>query len=329
MEKNRIYLDANRYLPFRRRKDGRGFARDGSALPFLIEQFIAVAVTDIYMPRYYKSDFLCLPEKLKKRIIFFDTKGSVDRALAVLRPIFEEFEVFPDEQGTFLSYSGDKDIEKQMVSNILTLLSELKVFFCGMDKRLFIDIDTNHLISSIANLRTACRTGGSRTTLAYLNGLFSSYKSQDIDSMVLLPPSSGRMTTVFTEFVEDALYEKISHTAHQLGFPRLSLKVIPKLRRMMKELSTRPPFKQITDLSLKTISIVTALPTPSAGAISEAIASDYLPPVTSFSSEISRGLEYWWLVEPEFFSSIHTKEEYEDWESMKKNHESAEELFFK
>ena len=183
MEQNRIYLDINQHLPARQTKDGLGMCRDGSAFPFIIEQFISVAVADIYMDSGYKDYADGIPEELKKRICFFDTLNATTRALAVLRPLFDEFEVEPVGRGVALSYKQDNTGGREVTSSIHTILRTLDYFFCGIEYKLLIDIDVNKMLLAIATLRVVCKNGRSRSILAYLNGIFSLYKinNQKVD----------------------------------------------------------------------------------------------------------------------------------------------------
>jgi hypothetical protein len=320
METNKIFLDVNKYLPIRNTKDGMAASRDGSAFPFIIEQFISVAITDIYLDDTYKKYSDTIPQSLRKRVHYFDTRRSASRAIAVLKPIFEEFEVYPDDYGVGLTHTRDIKVESDIVFSIHTLLSDLIDFFCGIEKKLTIDIKIDRLLTTINKLRVVCKSGSSRAVLVYMEGLFSSYKANNMTSILLLPPTTNRIITVFNEFVEDALYQELSNSIHITGIPTFSLKIFPKIKRLVKEIASKAPFKQIADISLKTISTVTSIPLPNSTSISDAITAEYFPPVTVFSPEIKRGLDYWWLVEPEpiipnFMG--YAKDDFEDWKSLK------------
>jgi hypothetical protein len=178
------------------------------------------------------------------------------------------------------------------------------------------------MLNAIRNLRNVSKSGRTRAILVYMEGLFSSYKSDKMTSILILPPTANRTISVFNEFVEDALYQELSNSIHITGIPTFSLKVFPKIKRLVKEIASKAPFKQIADISLKTISTVTSTPLPNATSIGDAITAEYLPPITDFSSEIKRALDYWWLVEPDpVIPNLlgYTKDDFEDWKSLKED----------
>jgi hypothetical protein len=270
---------------------------DGSSLPFLIEEFVSLAVTEVAIVKNFPaSDFIDhLPQGLKNRVVLVKEQQAFSKLQALFAPIAEEFELV-------LSYGIQylKPLPRDLSDSIGTLYFSLHTYLIALEHELQIDINLRAVKNAIAALRQSSRNPQARSNLAILSGIFETYDYKQLDSVELHSSAPERLISIFQEFVEDETYRNMSTHAHSLGFPIYARRSMTVLKRLAKKLVSKAPFKDIVNLSSRGISTATSLPIPDSDMYASMIKKGYLPPIVPLDEAIKRAKKSWESINPDY-----------------------------
>jgi hypothetical protein len=304
-EKERPQIQYSRVLPsrtgvFRKFKDssGEGLVRDGSFLPFLIEELVALGVIDIAIPMTSADSLFIhlLPASLRRRVVLVD-KGlrSVKDLQAIFTPIAEEFQIEPKGLALTLQAKLSEDLQRA----IGTLYLSLYDFLVGLENELQIDIDLPSTRASIATVRRSSRNPNSRANLAILSGILESYQLRTPDSLVLRSSAPDRLVSVFQEFIQDETYRLLSTQTHSLGFPAHLQRSLIILGRLAKQIAAKERFRQLVCVGSRVIAAATHVPVPDDETFAHLVRKGYLPPIVSLDKAFQKAKEAWKSAAPD------------------------------
>jgi hypothetical protein len=274
------------------RSFGKARRRDASSWPFIVEELIAFGATDIAIPKIslalYAMDVL--PDSLRKRIQVIDKKRAILQSSNLFfSPIAENFGL---KVGAW-SLSRTREIPEVLELAVVDLYFNMYTFFLGLEYQLEIDLNIQSMKQSTEVLRAEARDPESRARLAVLAGVLNCYGPSSVDSVVLKPSSAPRLIELFTEFVQDETYRQMSRSFHDLGYPARLKRSLTVIGRLAKKLVTQAPFKQVIDLSSRTIAAASSLPVPDSELGASLLRKKYLPPVVPVRHALSRAREAW------------------------------------
>lgn len=295
---NKVLLDSIGFL--KKEVDGKTTTiyYDGSGLFYQIEELIAlgamyIAIQDL---PYYRNIVKTLPMPFQKRIIYIDPKPSKNTVLALMNPIFKEFNIECRDDGSSFIIREDKS---GIASDIPFMQFELYRFFLGLKSQLQIDININKVKQTLAQIRNYSTNPQVRVNVALLCGIFETYRHKTLDSISLRSTASPDLIQIFKEFVEDETYKQLSMNSHSIGFPMRIQRALKEAGRIAKRLFKKKAFKSIIDLSTKSLQVATQIPTPDSKFAEELLQKEYLPPIVSLSSTIERAEQTWKRINPD------------------------------
>jgi len=104
----------------------------------------------------------------------------------------------------------------------------------------------------------------------------------------------------FLRLLEDREYAELSGNALELGVPVRVRRAVQLMRRLMEDITSRPPFKQLFNLSTRGITAaIHGVPVPDADSFAF-LSSEYLPPVIPLGEGMSEAARRWRTSATEF-----------------------------
>lgn len=274
----------------------RGATADGSSFPFIIEEFLAVAATQIAIPQQSVAQGFVdvLPEDMRRWVEVVDETGIVSRRREVIfSPIAEELGLAM--RGPSIAFRGNNpgEVENWAAS----LYFQLYPFLLGLEHRLQVDVDIDAMKKALELLRNRLRSQKARIVAAALTGLLSEYRSMSVPGLVRVATPNAMLVSQFEDYLEDELYQAVSEGTFQLGFPERIAEARRRLGRLTKALVRGKTWKGIWKAGNYALTASTQLPPVDLDVFPNAN-DRYLPPVASFRELIDRAESNWKRVGP-------------------------------
>ncbi|MCK4858738.1 MAG: hypothetical protein KAT58_12260, partial [candidate division Zixibacteria bacterium] len=245
---NRVLLESGLFARRYRTGSGcEGVVVDGSCVPFLIEEFVSLAATEIVIPSSaFEAAFVGrLPEKLQRRVKVVDVTDTEKQRIAIAQPLAEEFGVEIVPMGLYYA----KHVPEDIAAALGGLYFALDHFLIGLRYQVQIDINLQHLRESVNKLLGVSRNPQARANLAILAGILRTYNSLPFDSFELRAQPADRLLGLFEEFLADETYRHISNNCYMLGFPERFQRARDMLSRLTRQLVRKPLFKPLLTLA--------------------------------------------------------------------------------
>ena len=271
---------------------------DFSVLPFFLESLICsgaskVAVT--YLPSHVIEK---LPKPLQNRLILLGKDQAMSEFDVIMQPLSEEFklEIKVSSVRSKISNNSNPEVSEA----ILHFVHYLYPFLIGIENNLQIDLNISEFILASNKLRQLCRSSESRTHIAMIEGLLSTYNENEIDS--LYPRLTGdrpELMKLFYDFLHEKEYLMYSEQNFSLGFPKKLKRAKLKIKHLVKTLMEKEKFKILYDYSSKLVKVATKIPLPDSNAAQSLLKKQYLPPVISLGEIMLNAERNWAHLRPD------------------------------
>jgi len=259
---------------------------DFSIIPLMIEELISLGACEFALDLHQDEfDYLIqhFPPTFKNRV-FLATKAArvIAQVNAILEPVFEEHKIN--------GFTGTSvGLETRHVNESTTVISALCFglhdFLLGIENHLQVDVDVELLSSATNIIRTQSRNPRTRANMAVLSGLFSSYQPTELEVPVLRSCAPDRLVELFSQFVEDETYQRLSKEAYGFGtIPTHIERSRVVFARLARQIVMKPAFKNIMNLGSKMITAATHIPAPDSDLAVSVLSRGYLPPIASLSA---------------------------------------------
>ena len=259
------------------------FTADYSVILLTIEAVIAAGATELAVEldaanieRLVKQS----PAALRNRIVPIQTADSTLLMNMILQPVFKEFSA---ELTRLWTPSEEHHEGSKIARRIGSIALDLSHFLAGMKNHLLVDVDLQKLLGDLETIRRVSKDQQSRLNLATIEGMLKSYKRVTLDSVQLRAMASPRAVELFSDFVQDHVYQAMSVYGGSLGYPRLVAESGQGFSNMARAFVQSSRHKE--DVQLGVISVAT--PTLESGTsheTEEILETAYLPPIISFAT---------------------------------------------
>jgi hypothetical protein len=258
---NRIFVDLGN-IPMRKFNtiDKQGFFRDGSFIPYIVEELISRSAFQVVFDFKTEGFFSSIPKALRERVEWIDSGGSKQKALNYLAPILDELEISTD--GCSYSQKNKNSENYDNLYSVMNIASSIEKIFLAVEHNLQIDIDLLSFQSSLMKIRNALRGSEGRARIAVLQGIMGSYKMMDSPSLLAIPTAPEIIVEHFQRLINDSNYLELSQNAMQLGYIEKSKRSIEFMRRKIGDLLNNKYFRKGFNQSAKAISLATQVHIP-------------------------------------------------------------------
>lgn len=283
--------------------NGWGFVIDLSALPFLVEELVALGATGVAIRAtglggHRASDIF--PRVLSGRVsVIRRERQTLGEVQAIMAPILEEFGMVMHEPG-LLRCMKTTPVDVDLATKVLTIASDLETFLLGLHYRLQIDVKLGTLKQCVNGVRRSSRNPDSRANLAVLAGILDTYEPQTVSCLALQPQASQDLTDLFKQFVQDVTYREISNHQYTLGFPARIKRSTVLIGRLVKTMVTKGRLKHLVKTGTKLISAASRAPELDTELAALLLTKSYLPPIVSLQEAVCRAHEDWQSAGPDF-----------------------------
>jgi hypothetical protein len=279
---------------YRRRGPTSGVYQVESALPRLVEEFVALGATEIVVlpDQFLGPDLNTVPTALRRRVKDLTGNREPETAMgSFLKPLEAEgieYTIYLNRRRHNVSapaHAGDR-----VLSALRTLVPALHIFLVGLEQRAQVDIDLPRFRWALATLRVFCRCPTARAHLAALEGVLACYRPVEAPAVGFRSGARPDQVALFRDLIEDAVYQDLSRSAHLLGVPSRVSRATTLMRRRIRQLSAKPLFRPLLNLASRGIEAATDVPAPDS-AFADVLAGDgYLPPIVPLTLGYTRAL---------------------------------------
>jgi hypothetical protein len=285
------WLDVAGYSP------GRA-SLDGAYLMFLIEELIAQSALEVVIPTQSIPGMVAdrMPDPIKKYIRMVDRLPARQRCFNVLAPVASELGLELD--------GPDRRVRTAIAPDLRDVAIELfdgcELFLSGIEHKSAIDLDIVALRRSVGVVRGRLRGTEGREVLARLEGILNTYQTVSIPTLRSASHATPELAKGFLRLLEDREYAELSGSALELGIPVRVRRAVQLMKRLMEDITSRPPFKQLFNLGARGITAAThGVPVPDADSFAFP-SSEYLPPAIALADVMSEAAKRWRASATEF-----------------------------
>jgi hypothetical protein len=272
-------------------RPGRG-SLDGAYLMFLIEELIAQSALEVVIPTQSIPGAVAdrMPDPIKKYIRTVDRLPARQRCFSVLAPVANELGFELDGEDRRVRRSTDQDL----VDVAIELFDGFELFLSGIEHKSAIDLDVVALRRATSVVRGKLSGSEGREVLARLEGVLNTYQPSSIPTLRNVSLATPEQAKGFLRLLEDREYAELSGNTLDLGIPARFGRAVQIMRRIMEDIVSRPPFKQLFNLGTRTITAAThGVPIPDSDAIQALLSSEYLPPAIPLADAMSEAAKRW------------------------------------
>ncbi|MFX1265828.1 MAG: hypothetical protein ACFFH0_10650, partial [Promethearchaeota archaeon] len=181
--------------------------------------------------------------------------------------------------------------EPNFLDSLLTLNMSLQSFLLALNIGAQVDVDYDDLAFCVRSVRQHSNNPKTRSYLAIVEGLLSTYEKASVDCLQLKSDNTNDNVKLFLELIEEESYKQLSMFNYQLGFPKLRAYIMQKIKKSIETVTTKSPFKEILNIGSRGILASTNIPVPDSEMASMLLKKKYLPPIFSIEP-LRKKLDY-------------------------------------
>jgi hypothetical protein len=292
----RVLLRWNPKFIERSESDARhSFVADYSITLLTIEELVASGAMELAVnlaPEDVENLRQRAPAALRNRIIQVSS-GEVGAIVgSILTPTLQEFGIEAQGINAFLMQGPKSNTDAGRA--IPVFATSLYEFLMAIKHRSQADIDLHSFLTAAETIRANSTNVDARANLAVVENILRCYQPRKLDSIQLKPMASQRAIELFSEFVNEHSYQRLSEEAHKLGFPDQLLESEREFSGAAREFVHSPQYQGTTAMGQLLISAATRYPDNS-----EFLPGNYLPPIVSFASARQKAQQSYELLKPQ------------------------------
>jgi hypothetical protein len=272
------------------------FSRDGSFLPYLIEELVAHSALKIVTPKGGLLDRFAkhLPDDAQRYVEVVDWNRAASKTNALLAPLLHEFGVV--EATPELIRTSGQDTPPA----ILVLFGDLLEFITGIEGKAEVSVNFERLKRVTHLARVLAKSSEARLVLARLEATWNMYATMSVPTIEALPKATPAYVEGFRRLLEDAEYAKLSKEAHNLGMAARSRRAVQLMRRCAVSVTSKSPFREIFNLGTTVITACSKTPLPDAETLAHVLQTSYLPPFFQMRDAYANAKNAWEAAKPAF-----------------------------
>ena len=266
---------------------------DFSSFAYILEEFVALAVTRIAIPQSFAevSAISQAPEMLRRRITIVNDAKEIESVERILHPIMQELEIsINDNTGELKKPAG---IPKAIFASVRRVRRDIRCLALGLNHTLQIDLDSDSSIGASRALRAHLCSPHARAILANIEAFFSYYEDLEFDCVAPSPDVPSEMLSIFDRLVNDPQYLTLSDSVAGLSTPGQRRRVLPKLRSLGRTVASSNAVSKGWNYVAKIMKVWTGVPIPESNTLSVLVSGKTLPPLTSLHDARNRAIEMW------------------------------------
>ena len=277
----------------RRVDDGVVLATDYSSFAYILEEFIALGIYKIAIPKSFPevAALSSAPQLLTKRISVVDDTFEIESAHRLLHPVMSELEVeIDDETGNI---KNPKRLPEWLLTALLRTHRDIRCLAIGLNHRFQIELDSRTTQTSVRKLREVTHQRESRALLASIEGLLSYYESVSFSS--LSPPMEvpREMVSLFDRLVNDPNYVEYSEAVSALSDRYHRDAALSTIQRVSQTIASFEIVTKGWNFVSKAITAWTGFPLPDSNVLSALVRGKSLPSVVDLRHARQRAIEIW------------------------------------
>ena len=277
-------------LGVRREDDAVVIATDYSSFAYILEEFIALGIRKIAVPKSFPeiSALSSAPQLLRQRISVFDDANEIEAADRLLQPIMSELKIEID--GETGNVKRPTRLPQTVFSALMRVRRDIKCLALGLNRSVQIEIDVETSKMSTRKLREVIKQPNSRTLLASIEGIFSYYEEISYDAM--RPPMNvpSAMVSLFDRLINDPRYVEYSDAVATLGRGQGRRATLSRIQRGAHVIASSDIFAHGWNLIAKAVKVCTHLPIPESNVLSALFPGKTLPTIVALQHARQRAL---------------------------------------
>jgi hypothetical protein len=264
---------------------------DGSYLPFLIEELLALSARKVLAPQGSHASLFAgsLTGPHAQYLEVVDGRPALERTGRTFQPVWDEFNVRPSPEAILLPPEAQGDD----LDALMTLFDGIRNYLTGVEHRSAIGMDLVRLRAAIVHLRTRAHSGDARILLARFEGLLASYEETKTPTLAWISQAPREHVRAFHELMEDRDYVELSAEANSLGIPAKAARAVQVMSRLTRRLLEKSRFAELFTFGTRVFQTFTAAPIPGASSLLGLFATDYAPPIVDLNETMNRAVLCW------------------------------------
>jgi hypothetical protein len=269
-------------------------ASDFSPFAFMIEEFVALGVTEIAMPGSAPEAMLLdkMPPLLRRRVRLVDDSAEIEAAQRVLAPVCEELGVEYSKHGNGLEFPQQMSPHKQ--DALLNIHGSLVRMAIGFNQKALVALDPAESLWALQNIRVDLRGSGGRAVIAQLEGVLRTYEPLRVAGLRVPNTSSASdLVSIFDRLVNDEEYVQLSNAASKLAIPSSRRSALARIREKIRTILSHGRFAGVWDVTSKLISVWSGAPMPEADRLATIIVPRQFPVFVDTKPARAAAIQSW------------------------------------
>jgi len=268
-------------------------APDFSSAAYMLEEYLALAVTGISIPSSVPEakSILQFPNLLQKRITIINDDQERNAVSRILHPVMRSLEIREREDG--LSFAYPKKMPQKVRRDFDIIRKSLFRLAIGFNHGIRVGISPVDVALHCRSLRDGLAPGDASVVLAQMEGLFGVYGDVDFNAPLPAESTPPELVSLFDRLVNDPCYLALSSSVGELGFPQTRKAALSRIRKQGRKLLTNSLLTKGWNYGGKAIKAWTGTPVPEAETILTFFSGKTLPVLVDLKSARMRAITRW------------------------------------
>jgi len=275
----------------RRHTDEVVVASDFSTFAWMMEEFVSLGVSTIYVGRSAPESHLLrqMPPLLRRRVRIANDDSELQAAALIMEPIHEEVGCRV-VRGNLVF---DRKIKIALRSAVAQVQHALYSLAVGLNHEAQVAISPVKLTAALDHLRHSLRNERGRSVASQLSGVIAAYVPLRFDGPQIATGAPTEIISIFDRLVNDESYVSFSSSVGSLIHTAGRRTALAQIRSCVRRIVKSPPVQVIVDYVSKLVKVGGATALPQASSLFSMFQVRALPMIVDLETARSQALKRW------------------------------------